>query len=288
MIHDIHSRLVEVSRTTAGRGTGYAVAADLVLTAAHLVAHDDAVRVVTRDRQLAGNVVWRHPTLDAALVRVPGRPWQGIDTRWGKLSGVGSVTCTAVGYPRAQRTADGASVEEQLGGSIMPLTARSIDRYAINVTTALPRESRTSTSPWSGMSGAAVLSADGQHLLGLIIEYPNQFEPARLEAVPVAGLLADADFVELIRADPSALIALTDVSAGDAHPVASSRGLAQPWRARIESLDDGRVLGLGFLIDAAHVLTHAVAGHTRVRVVFPGVRTEATVISVRSASGISG
>lgn len=51
------------------------------------------------------------------------------------------------------------------------------------------------------------------------------------------------------------------------------------WRARIESLDGGRVLGTGFLIDRVNVLTcaHVVDGRDKVRVSFLGAATPVSV-----------
>src|SRR5437773_1155622 len=114
MIRDIHSRVVEVLRVGSGRGSGYAVTADLVLTAAHVVADDTEVRVVVGDQELQGTVTWRQPALDAALVRVPAGTWKGIETCWGRLSGVQPVPCTAIGYPTVQKFSDGMRVEEAI------------------------------------------------------------------------------------------------------------------------------------------------------------------------------
>ena len=52
-------------------------------------------------------------------------------------------------------------------------------------------------------------------------------------------------------------------------------GTSQAWRARIESIGDGRVLGTGFLIDSTRVLTcaHVVDRHTKVHVTFLGAGT---------------
>ncbi|MGI5238875.1 trypsin-like peptidase domain-containing protein [Dactylosporangium sp. CA-139066] len=207
MIDDVTARVVEVLRAVGGRGSGYAVGADLVLTAAHVVADDDEVFVVAGGKEeLRGAVVWRHPTLDAALVRVPTRRWVGIGTYWATVSGVGPVPCTAIGYPRVQKTSDGVRVEEHIAGFIMPAAGRRIRRYALNVTSALPYESSRTSSPWSGMSGAAVLTGDGRHVLGVLVDDPIGFEPSRLEAVPVADLLASPGFAELVGAGPALLV----------------------------------------------------------------------------------
>ncbi|MER7276665.1 trypsin-like peptidase domain-containing protein [Dactylosporangium sp. NPDC000244] len=212
MVHDVHSRVVEVLRTgtSTGRGSGYAVTVDLVLTAAHVVADDTDVCVVAGNEELSATVVWRDKILDAALVRVPAQPWNGIGTCWATLSGARRVGCTAIGYPRVQKTSDGMRVEEHIEGFIMPATGRRIGRYAVNVTSALPHERTRADSPWAGMSGAAVLTDDGSQILGVLTDDPTGFQSSRLEAVPVAALLNIPSFAELIGADPTALVTLPE------------------------------------------------------------------------------
>src|SRR6185369_5805032 len=100
-------------------------------------------------------------------------------------------------------------------GFIMPATAHRIGRYAINVTSALPYEPLRNGSPWSGMSGAAVLTGDGRHVLAVLTDDPTSFEASRLEAVPVAHLLADPAFGDLVGAGPAALATLTGGPGGD-------------------------------------------------------------------------
>ncbi|MER7273755.1 tetratricopeptide repeat protein [Dactylosporangium sp. NPDC000244] len=207
VIDDVHARVVEVSSATGGRGSGFAVTPDLVLTAAHVVADGSAVEVVASGgEQFRGAVVWRNATLDAALVRVPVRRWDGIHTRWATLSGTQPVSCTAIGYPRVQKTPDGRRVEEHLAGFIMPATGRRIGRYAINVISSLPYERAGGGSPWSGLSGAAVLTGDGRQVLGVLVDDPTGFEASRLEAVPVAELLNDAGFAGLVGVGQAALV----------------------------------------------------------------------------------
>lgn len=220
----MHARVVEVLRAGTGRGSGFAVAADMVLTAAHVVSNEAAVRVIVGGQDMPGVVVWRDPGLDAALVQVPVRPWDGIDTRWAAVSGMYAVSCTAIGYPRVQKTDDGTRAEEQIAGFIMPVTGRRIGRYAVNVTTTQPYDLPLGLSPWSGLSGAAVLTADGRCVLGVLIEDPTGFEASRLEAVPVAALLDDAGFAGLVGADRSGMVVVTGGPGGD-WPRAQQEGL---------------------------------------------------------------
>ncbi|MFC7535194.1 tetratricopeptide repeat protein [Actinoplanes sp. GCM10030250] len=208
------SRVVEVRRP-ADRGSGYAVASDLVLTAAHVVGEDTEVEVTPHDRgtdSVTATVVWRHDTLDAALIRLPAPLWDTAEppALWGELSGIRAVRCVATGYPDAQISPGGLCVEESISGFIMPGTGRRSARYGINVTSALPKEPDSRTSLWAGMSGAAVLTEDGRYLLGVLIEDPASFEPSRLEAVPVAYLLREPAFRELLDAGPGTITVLPE------------------------------------------------------------------------------
>ncbi|MEQ4714885.1 trypsin-like peptidase domain-containing protein [Nonomuraea sp. B19D2] len=184
-------------------GSGFLVAPSLVLTSAHVV--EDVGQEVTVGRagqESAGIVVWRRRSgaVDAALIRVPGaeegpgrRP-----VRWGRLTGTRpGVPCQATGYPRAQRE-EGGRWEEQLSGHVNPGTAASAGRYEIHVDDSLPRPGAPGESPWAGMSGAAVLSADGRLVIGVVSQDRTAYG-GRLAATRAQDLLADPDFHDLIR-----------------------------------------------------------------------------------------
>lgn len=202
------ARVVEV--IGAGRGSGYAVGADLILTAAHVVAGRDDCQVRPTDAvdPLPATVVWRDERVDAALLRLGSARWPGLTTSWGRVSGVRLVGCVATGFPWAQRQADGSVAEEMIHATVVPGTAHRLGRYAINVTTAQPYDPPDGRSPWRGMSGAGLLAQDGHHLLGVLVDDPQRFQPSRLEAVPVEYLLADAGFAALVGISPRRLVQL--------------------------------------------------------------------------------
>ncbi|MEU8606786.1 AAA family ATPase [Actinoplanes sp. NPDC048791] len=197
--------MVEVRGADSGRGSGYAVSADLVLTAAHVIGGDSA-RVMVGDEEVLGTVVWRNTGLDAALIRLPGPRWEPRAVRWAVLSGVRRVQFTAVGFPKVQKTGDGRTVEEAVAGFIMPLTGLRTRRYGLNVETALPAGTTRQWSLWGGLSGAAVLDENHEYVLGIVIEVPIAFQPSRLEAQPVAALFDDPEFTRLVGVDSSALV----------------------------------------------------------------------------------
>ncbi|MET7465233.1 tetratricopeptide repeat-containing serine protease family protein [Nonomuraea sp. NPDC005501] len=184
-------------------GSGFLVAPSLVLTSAHVV--DDVgheVVVGWAGQESAGTVVWRHRSgaVDAALIRVPGAG-EGLGRRpmrWGRLTSTRPrVPCQATGYPRAQREESGRW-EEQLSGHVNPGTAASAGRYEIHVDDSLPRLGAPGESPWAGMSGAAVLSADGRLVIGVVSQDRTAYG-GRLAATRAQDLLADPGFHDLIR-----------------------------------------------------------------------------------------
>jgi hypothetical protein len=203
-VDDRFFRVVEVRGADSGRGSGYAVSADLVLTASHVI-HGDSARVMVGDEEVQGTIVWRNASLDAALIRLTGPRWEPQAVRWAVLSGVLSVPFTAVGFPKVQKTGDGQTDAEAVAGTIMPLTGQRRGRYGLNVTTALPTGRNRQESLWGGLSGAAVLDVNHEYVLGIIIEVPTSFQQSRLEAQPVAAFFGDPEFTRLVGVDSSAL-----------------------------------------------------------------------------------
>ncbi|GAA2321122.1 hypothetical protein GCM10010149_87680 [Nonomuraea roseoviolacea subsp. roseoviolacea] len=194
------------ARTDDGRkvfGSGFLIAPSLVLTSAHVVENvGHEVTVGWAGHESAGTVVWRRRSgaVDAALIRVAHTgPQTGRGpVRWGRLTGTRpGVPCQATGYPKAQRE-DSGRWEEQLSGHVNPGTAASADRYEIHVDDSLPRPGAPGESPWAGMSGAAVLSADGRLVIG-VVSQDRMAYGGRLAATRAQDLLADRDFHDLVR-----------------------------------------------------------------------------------------
>lgn len=174
--------IAEVYATTGDSswncGSAYGVGPRLLLTAAHVVLVDGApaqtvqVRLLGADGFIQCTVVWHRydRNLDVALLRVtdPERSlpqrWKAV--RWGRLvTSAINTSVTAAGFPDVQRHPDGVRDTEQLSGRVNPLTGLKAGWYAVGVEDP-PTRVRRSSTPWHGMSGAA-LFADGL-LVGVV------------------------------------------------------------------------------------------------------------------------
>jgi tetratricopeptide (TPR) repeat protein len=202
-------RLVDIhvaARPGPRYGSGYAIAGDLVLTAAHVVPYASRYLVRTLDyQQFGAELLWSDPVdrLDAALLRVAGAPWRDApdrdSLRWGNVAG-NKVTCWALGFPKAQQDAAGRRDVETMHGSI-DMTTRSRARF-YDIDVSVPRLSSApeGRSWWQGMSGAA-LFGPGRELLGVIHAADvKHYEGSRLEAVRATRLLRNEEFSRLVGA----------------------------------------------------------------------------------------
>lgn len=189
-------------------GSGFAVAPDLVLTAAHVVGPRNAECTVTpfAAEPLRGRVIWRADAHDAALVTVSGpTPWTEdlFPLRYGELTG--PAVCVTYGYPIV-RAFDGAHLHECRHWDALPTTGVETDRYLISTRTGLPRDRapdpRTGEfrSPWAGLSGAALLSMDESVVLGIVVADPVRYTGST-EALRVSALLDDPVFARLVGVD---------------------------------------------------------------------------------------
>lgn len=207
--------IAEVYATTGDNpwncGSGYAVGPRLLLTAAHVVLVDGApartvqVRLLRADDYIECTVAWYRygQNLDVALLRVSD-PEQSLTSRWkavrwGRLvTSAISTPVTAAGFPDAQRHPDGFRDTEQLSGRVNPLTGVKAGWYAVDVDDP-PTRVKESTTPWHGMSGAA-LFADGL-LVGVVAGDQGAFSSRRLTAMPASSPAADPEFRALLKAD---------------------------------------------------------------------------------------
>jgi tetratricopeptide (TPR) repeat protein len=251
MIQDsrVRSRVVEiyVRRDRAGRGgpgrdhgvaTGYAVADDLVLTAGHVLDTCDTGTRTVQLRRLGDQgwiesgitVRWHRcdDQVDAALLQVAGAPWAGLPDsgaiRWGTPRPDDAVPCFAIGFPQAQERPDLIRDTESASGRLSPNTRVKSGGLVVDLGSAAPSDAGSPEhSPWSGMSGAALLSAGARRILGVVTRDIANFGHRRLEATPASVLLSDPGFAAAVgqpRAEP--------VTAGG-HPPIDHQALREPY-----------------------------------------------------------
>ncbi|MCB5181953.1 tetratricopeptide repeat-containing S1 family peptidase [Streptomyces antimicrobicus] len=195
----------------ARQGSGFLLDSRLVLTSAHLFDGEDGVARVavpggtgTRNCRL----VWRRydESCDAALlaadedlVREPAT-CRMSDVRWGRIAGLAAwENCEAVGYPRIALRDGTRPDTEQIVGTLKPGSSVLRGRYVLDSAHAPPPATGTcGASPWQGMSGAALFAGD--HLVGVVSGDPAQWGHARVEAVPVSVVVADAGFRRAMEA----------------------------------------------------------------------------------------
>jgi hypothetical protein len=181
-------------------GSGYLVTHSHVLTAAHLIDSATSVQIDTRligqSDWTKARVIWHNHALDLALLEVTERDWSAPTDpvpRWGRVDGMAPVACTAVGFPERQARQQMRDTE-QISGVIQPLTAMKSKRLIIQLQ-GVDYLGREGTTPWAGISGAAVF-ANGL-LIGIITLHQG---PNRLSATPVAAAMDDPGFTAVLEA----------------------------------------------------------------------------------------
>ncbi|MGW0925737.1 tetratricopeptide repeat protein [Streptomyces sp. NPDC002755] len=211
-------------------GAGHVVGPDLVLSACHVTGErgaDCRIRPIgggIGEEASVGHVVWSDVSSDCALIRVEGRPWDRLPDRgratWARLTGLDAVRCVATGFPWAAqqigpgtRDRNAQRQHETVLADIVPSTGFERGRYALNVVTVPPRDRRpsqdgTPQSPWAGMSGAGLLSAEGRHVVGVVVTDPHTYPGGRIEAARAEVLMADGEFRALVGAAAEDLLIL--------------------------------------------------------------------------------
>ncbi|MBV7701030.1 trypsin-like peptidase domain-containing protein [Streptomyces sp. TRM70350] len=198
----------------------------LVLTAAHVLGGGPdgpppgrvtVCRPDVGDRQVDAVVRWYRldHDIDAALIHVvDGERWDVPESltdlrtrppqRWGRLIGTRPHQVSLVGFPRVQRLPGGRGrVDGQLAGHILPGSGGLARRYEIfsqDPTRPEAGAPDTTATPWSGVSGAAVLSESrhGGLLCGVVRLDRGATGGTWLTATPAAALVADDGFRALV------------------------------------------------------------------------------------------
>ncbi|MFC9329583.1 tetratricopeptide repeat protein [Kitasatospora sp. NPDC057015] len=187
---------------TGGPGSGYAVGGRLVLTSAHVTGPAGSRVTVFHPAgggTAGGTVVWAGTPRerdDAALVLVDDSPhWRppAAPVRWGRLvtTRPGAV-CETWGVPDEAQRPRLAVEAEQLAGRINPGTGFVNSQYVMDLDQHPPHWPAEGTSPWGGLSGAAVYC--GTVVTGVVAADRARSAHGRLNVVPAYVLLHDPAF----------------------------------------------------------------------------------------------
>ena len=177
------------------RGSGYLVAPGLVLTAAHVVAGASVVRVrldvgQRTEVDVQADSWWADSKADngtdLAVIMIPADATAGRDVervRFGRISDCTAVLAVqALGFPRfklrarSERKGDQGVFRdlEQVTGHVPVAANRRQGTLSVYLDDPLP------TSPWDGMSGAAVWATD--RIIAVVAEHHSGEGAARLTA----------------------------------------------------------------------------------------------------------
>lgn len=186
------------------QGSGYLLTPRLVLTADHVIADDNDVRIVVpggRGPVDCDSVnSWQSDDCDIALLYVNEDLVQFPETamRWGRPASLAPIRdCQAIGFPHVQRGPDGKLDTEQIVGTFKPGSGLLGGRYVLDSDHTPPAPRPDGGSPWAGMSGAAVFS-DGV-FMGVITTDPQGWQHGRVEVTAAHVLLDKASFMRTLE-----------------------------------------------------------------------------------------
>ncbi|MBM2615059.1 serine protease [Actinoplanes sp. LDG1-06] len=188
-------------------GSGYLIGSRLVLTSAHVASVVDApIEVITADNEAtyAGSVRWRGSAGgrdDVALVEIDDADWPEypVPTRWGRVAtGRPGTACETAGFPVWARTFEGRGELWHSEGRLNPGSGHVGDRYYLTLTGVPPASPADGSSPWAGLSGAALFCGD--LLTGVIAWDPPGAQHGHLAAVPVYAFCRDPGFLDMLAA----------------------------------------------------------------------------------------
>jgi Trypsin-like peptidase domain len=239
-------------------GSGYLIADRLVLTAAHVL--EQATGAIPQEGEgvevarIGGDwqqatVAWVDALLDVAVLACPGLTASG-GVRWGRLAGAEPLDWSAVGFPAASADEHAGRQAEHAFGRVSPISDRAAGRLALTVES---REASRGSSPWAGLSGAAVFCGD--HLVGIVTADPWAYARS-LVGRRVEDFCHDSGLAQLLGSAP----AVEDVAGGNREPGLSA--LRSTLRSRNRSFT-GREADLAALAAEPRgrtVLTQALVG----------------------------
>jgi S1-C subfamily serine protease len=144
--------LVDARRRLPASGIGYA--ADLILTADHVVEREDDIQILLPDgSQRSASLAGRDPGNDLALLRVPEGGVMPAEAA-AEPARIGQLAL-ALGRPSAEGIQASLGVVSALGGPVRTGRGGLLEQYL-----------RTDTVPYPGFSGGPLIDASGR-VLGL-------------------------------------------------------------------------------------------------------------------------
>ena len=183
-------------------GSGYFVDKRRLLTAAHVAGATDRrclVRVLDDTTPREAEVTWVSEVHDAALIELTGDGLEAAKAgiTFGEIVDDLLVECTAIGFPEAEVSTaeDGEATRDtkRIRGQVDPYNNIKKGMLAVEIDGSVPIQEDRRSSPWEGMSGAALFA--GHVLIGVILLQRGTYGPDLLVAVPVAKLFKDEGFV---------------------------------------------------------------------------------------------
>ena len=192
-------------------GSGYLLGGRLVLTATHVVCPGGrpVARVQVRDESklVEARVAWHRwdDEVDIALLEMTEPGWVAPvwrhPVRWGQLvTSRAGQACEAIGFPKVVASPQRRDSHHATGvinpGSLVKagLSAMEVDNPPVGP--------GPGGSWWAGMSGAALLCQ--QRVIGVVTTDPEGFDSRRLVTVPVATVIKDPEFRDLITSTSAA------------------------------------------------------------------------------------
>ncbi|GHG76806.1 serine protease [Streptomyces griseocarneus] len=203
-MHPARERIAAVFGRT--QGSGYLLAPNLVLTAAHVVGDCEAPAVIVPGGtgKVRCRVAWARDDnrrCDVALL-VAERDVVTEEAAaafeplvWGRAYDLRAWPgAQAIGYPHVQRDTAGDLDTEQVVGALKPGSNLLSGRHVLDSDHGAPLPPAGGGSPWAGMSGAAVF-VDGL-LAGVVCADPGGWRHGRLTVTPSETLWQEFRFLQ--------------------------------------------------------------------------------------------
>ncbi|MEU9435832.1 NACHT domain-containing protein [Streptomyces sp. NPDC048252] len=237
------------------------------------------------------DVMWRSPetkhSLDVALLLarsdlvpedlgcdLPAVAWgefRSLEPRGG---------CHASGFPTVGRDADNRPRPEQIWGTLTPGIDPNSGQYILTSGALPPARNSTESSPWAGLSGAAVFFR--KFLVGVIVEddRPERWRHSRVAVSSVSKLLEDTSFREAVSAATGRNVTVSGISDQEiADQIFEDRYAesvhAEHGKIRIFGLDLSRSTGRGLNLDTAYLNLEAISNDEETGVYSQQTRVDA-------------